>query len=462
MGEAYLKGKTGGGGLKLKNTIEDYQKVGTGETINVGDFVNYNDILLSSETFTSALTSIDSTEQNGMFYSVVALPNNRVFIAHKNTTSGYLKGTLLAINGATITVVYSSSITSNASIGDWGRMKVVLLDDTNVFIAFCGNSGNNFKLYCTTITISDTDFSINGITQISSEVYTGYSLDAIKMDDETIFVAHSYTDNYQLAGTIVKLSNNLYSSSTTSILNSKKYIALETISVAKISPTRVFVYGNSDNTNWFGVPHLVDIAQGINLVYSFTETLTYSGYYHDAVTLSGNRVLVIHSYTNFQLYGTVYRISDSTITKITSYSILPANYQCFAKPQIALLKNGNIAIPHTGSNTYYLNALVIHVDESNLLSTPKTNIQLGTGGTGYTPCCVQLSSGDLFFPQGTYNYYYLKGQVLSDLLASTWTRNEYEIQVTKAIEPPFDGIALMDGTDGENIKISIPNTEVNN
>ena len=114
--------------------------------------------------------------------------------------------------------------------------------------------------------------------------------------------------------------------------------------------------------------------------------------------------------------------------------------------------------------------MICEIDGSNIITGTDTEILNGTY-ISYTYDNILLNNGTIFVAHSKETSYYLNAQIFAiDEANNIPTNNivitEYEQQVTPAIEPPFNAIALSSGVGGtdtehnEQVKIARPNVEV--
>jgi hypothetical protein len=453
--EAKLYGQNKGG-MSINGIIKDYYAY-AGEQISAGDLVefingvagqtNYGqsiDTQISSESLTGARmsaiqldenrvfiahsyssnyhlygivltinrititygtdTQLSSTNGSGTCISAEVLGNGNVFIAHRSdnvTRQSYLNGIVCVINGTTITAGTDTRLTSTAATGN--TISTVLLQDNKVFIAH-SESSDYYYLDATICTINGTTITAGTITSISATKYTGYAISAVKLDDNRVFIAHSYASNYVLYAIICKISGTTITKGSTKSLASNATNEGSTISAIKIGDNKVFVAHSHDTSSYLNaiICNISDTTISIGTDTALSN-LSISGTSISTELLPNGKVFIVHSNTGYYLYGMICAVDGTTIIngEDTQLSTVEQGGRWISS---LLLSNGKVLIPHSAStsSTWCLYALICGVDETN--NVPINNI------------------------------------ILTD----------YETQIRKVTTGQFDGIAKTSGTGGDD------------
>lgn len=441
------------GGAKINGVVESYYAY-AGENISAGDFVQFINGAASIETGVSLDTQLSTVEQTGYHLSAVELPNNKVFIAHSYGSDCYLYGMIVTVNVGEIVVNTDTQLSSVVNTGK--SMSVERLSNGNIFIAHCyGSSANLYGMICsidgTAITVL-MDTEIYGAT--GSDEYDR-QLSTVLLEDNRVFIAYSST-GYQLKAIVCRINEN------------------NSISVGTATSS---------------------------------EDTTYTGIGISAVLLPNGNVFVAHSYgSSYYLYGTIYSVSGTTITKEKSKAINSSNSNTGRGVSAVLLEDGKVFIAHGYSSSRYLYGIVVTIDGTTM--TPGTDTKIsGETRAGHIISTVRLSNNKIFIVH-SYNKdsYYLYGVICTiagtaitvgtdtaldnittnagefidtvllpngnvfvahssgetlNLKAQMWGIDEdnntptntitaiaYETQVKKATNTPFDGVAKTSGSGG--------------
>ena len=469
--EAYLDWQKKSGGIKLNDVIEDFKYVYKGQTIKAGDFVNYvNGVSGITNYGTSTDTQLDTVKYSAYnTISTVALDDNRVFIAHNdgNSQNGYLYGMVVTINGTTITAGTDTQLSTGSNSG-YG-ISAVLLEDGNVFIAHSYSSTYLYGIVCTingTVITKGTDTSISDIS------YTGYYHSIELLPNNKVFIAHSYNSNYHLYGVVVTINGTTITKGTvTQIVGSSQ--AGYAISTCLLPNGNIFI-AHSYNTNYYlyGIVCTISgtsITKGSDT--ALNNSTTYTGNAISACLLPNGNVFIAHSYSNATryLYGMIVTINDKIITKGVDNALVTDGSRGFVI-STCLLSNGNVFIAYDDGQSRHLFGVVININGTTI--TTGTGIKLvNVIFAGSEQSTLLLNNGTIFIAHDYSDNHYLYAQIFgideaNNIPTNNISITEYEQQVTSAIEPPFNAIALSSGVGGtdtehnEQVKIARPNVEV--
>lgn len=465
MGEAYLDWQKKSGGIKLNDVIEEYKYVAAGKQIKAGDLVNYiNGIAGETDYGESVDTTISTAQYAGETIYAILLDDNRVFIAHSYGENRHLYGVVCTINGATITYGTDTQLSTTSYTGS--AISAVALDKNRVFIAF--SYGSSHVLYSVVCTIDGTTITKGTLKQLDSTTYSGSQASSVLLPSGNVFVSHSYKSSYNLYGIVCTISDTTITAGTNTQLASGAATTMSQKSVL-LPNGKVFTayhYGghNGNDRYLYGTISTVSgtsITTGTATKIVGTQN---SGYDINPVVLDENHIFIAHT-TNSALYSVVCTVSGTTITVGTDIQL---KTEVSLPKSVILLRNGNILIVYGYSTNYYLYGMILSVIETTM--TIVSNTQLSTTQlAGYRSSTLMLNNETLFMAH-SYTSYYLYAQIFCTDTNSTITNNivvpDYEEQITPAIEPPFNAVALSSGVGGtetehnEQVKIARPNVGV--
>ena len=413
MGEDYLDWQKKTSGIKLNDVIEEFKYVYRGQTIKAGDFVNYINGIAGKTDYGESVDTQLSTETNtGYTISAVQLDENRVFIAHSYGSSYYLYGMVVTIDGTNISYSEDTLLSSTQYAGS--AISTCLLPSGNVFIAHSGETAS-YYLYGIVCSISGTTITKGSDTALVNSGRSGEVVSTCLLPNGNIFIAHSYGTYHYLYGII-----------------------------ATIDGTQI-TYGSDKQLS----------------------TTSYTGFIISTVTLDKNRIFIAHSYsTSYYLYGIVCTIDSTTISKGTD-TLLKNDSSEGATISTCLLPNGNIFIAHrygTAAQNLFIYGLICNISGTTITAGTDTAL-VSSSHAGFTISSLLLNSDTIFIAHYIDSSAYLYAQIFGiDELNNIPTNNivitEYEQQVTPAIEPPFNAIALSSGVGGtdtehnEQVKIA--------
>ncbi len=463
MGESFLD-KKGSNGIKLNDIIEDFKYVYKGQTIKAGDFVNYiNGVSGKTNYGTSADTQICSNGNTGTVISAVELENNKVFIAHISASNSQLYGIICTINGVTITYGTDTQLSAYTNTGL--SISITKLDANKVFIAH-SYSTKNGDLYGTVVTINGTTITAGGHTQLSSSSYASITISTALLETNKVFVVHSYGSSYNLYGMVCTISGTSISKSNETAISTTAQTG-RYISTCSLSNNKVFV-SHSYNTSYYlyGVICTVSgttISRGTDT--SLVST-SYCGLATSPCLLSNGNVFIAHSYSDsFYLYAIVCSISGTTITKGTDTQ-LSSEILSGRVISAVLMTDGKIFIAHSNTqSSYYLYGIVVEINNTTITKYPDTALDNVLTYSGEHISALFLSNGAIIVAHtgggGTSRILYAQiWGVDNNIPTNNVSTTVYEQQVTLATAPSFDAIALSNGVGGtdtahnEQVKIA--------
>lgn len=467
MGIAKLYSQSGGNGFKINGIIKDYYAY-AGENISAGDFVEFINGVASQTTGTSSDTQISSNTYSGYRISATALNENRVFIAHNygNSSSNYfLYGVVVTIDGATITAGTDTQLSSVAYTGD--QVSVVALSENKVFIAHqYGSTSNGSYLYGMVCTINGTtitagsDKAINGST-----TYTGCKISAELVSDNTVFIAHSRNDTYYLYGIVCTINGTSITIGTDTQLYNTGGTAYA-ISTTKLANNKIFI-ANSYQSSYY-LYAIVCTISGTTITKGTSKALnsstSYTGEVVSVTALSENAVLVAHNYgsSDSYLYGMVCTISGTTITVGTETALESSTKYSGKKISVLTLSSSKALIVHSSTSSYYLYAMFVSINGTTI--TKNTDTQLSSIDRSGEVISPLFLSSDILFIAHRYSDVILYGQLfgvneVNNEISNTVVSTTYETQVRKATTSDIYGVAKSSGIGGNetehNQKVSI-------
>ena len=463
MGEAYLDYKKGGAGFDINGIIKDYY-VYAGETVNVGDFVEFvNGVAFSDEVRTKD-TSIAYEALNGM--SAVRLSNTSIFIAYDYGTS--LKGVVCTVQNGVIT----PGTVTFLGVNGVTIFSVASLSSTSIFVAY----GMEDDLYGVVATISGTTITKGSNTYLGVNT-SGIAMSAVALSSTSVFIAYSTGTGMNTIpyGMVCTISGTAITKGTGTQISSSSYSALN-LSVAKLSSTKVVVVhtGGSNGTNLklYGTVCTISgtkITRGTNTQIS---TVSYSGNQFSAVALTSQYLFIAHSYysNGYFLYGIVCAVSgtnlyvyDGTDTQLCS---LTSRNE---KVSVCIIDHSKVFVAHGYDSTnFYLRGLLCNI--SGTTTTPGTDIELSnTINSGAMLSAFEIVDNSVFVAHTSGSSKTLYGQVFNvagDIPTNQFGSTEYETQVRVATTLPCNGVASTSGIGGsetahnQQVSVYVPELEV--
>ena len=172
-----------------------------------------------------------------------------------------------------------ADINTNANTGS--DMSVVMLSKNKALVVY--SYGSSYYLYASICTISGSTFTVSSTKALSTSAYSGYHVAVGKLDDNRVFITHTYSSSYHLYGMICTINGDTITvESDTAISTSSSYHGAK---VLVLSPNKVVA----------------------------VRCYNYSGY-ATACTISGNTITKgsEKSYASGDGQGDIHKVNDTT------------------------------------------------------------------------------------------------------------------------------------------------------
>ena len=452
-------------GSDINGLIEDYY-VYAGQTINAGDFVNFVNGVASQATETSSSVQL-SGSYDGYKISAVVLDENRVFIAHSYGSSYSLYAMVVTISGTTITKGTDTALNTNGYNGYY--VSATCLQNGSVLVLHSKTSSGSLNgIVCT---IDGTTIAKGTDQELTTKSNSSVAMSTEVLENGDVFLAHCYNNSNYLYGVIIKVSGTSITYGTETSINGNSSSGL-TISISLLNNNKIFV-AHSYNSTYYYLYGIIITINGTTITKGTDTQLStnsYTGQKISIQTLENGNVFIAHSYSDtLWLYGIVCTINDTTIIKGTDTCLdSSAKNDAIADVKSVLYK-GKVFIPHgaVSSNSQSLYGVFCTINGTTI--TAGSDIALNSSAKTGTVISPLLLFNDTIFIAHSYGgSYYLYAQIFGiDEVNNVPTNNVpipvYEQQITLATQPPFNGIAKTDGVGGtaiahkDIISIYVPN-----
>lgn len=176
-----------------------YENIGDGNKLySLVCIINGNSITVGTDTLLSTI------QYSGYNFSIVALSENKVLIAHSNQSRNILYGLVCTINENIITIGKLTSLSSLTNAGL--RISIAVLSETKIFIAHSRYSEK--LLYGIICTISGTTITKEKDKALKSTENAGNFLEAGTLSENKVLVVYSLADSY-LYGMICAIDTDI-------------------------------------------------------------------------------------------------------------------------------------------------------------------------------------------------------------------------------------------------------------
>lgn len=296
------------------------------------------------------ITVLSTVNQAGRKISAVKLSNNKIFIAHSyvSVNDYWLNGMVCTINGITITVNEDKLLDHDAKASSC--ISAVALSSSKVFIAHTNSSSKN--LYGTICTISE-----NLITKETSRALgtspvnqVSNSVCAVKLSNNKIFVAFDYS----IVNAIVcKISGNTIEAPASALTELNSDTTSKNISVTVLDSQKVFItYNRTKNQNLYGMICTInDITITVDED-KCISSIRSSGTYISTTLLNDTEVIIIHSYEqSYYLSAIICKIEANTSTILENVLLSESNNCAMALSAVKLDNKNTFIICGISANT---------------------------------------------------------------------------------------------------------------
>ena len=413
-------------GIEVNGLIKEYQ-VFAGENISAGDFVEY-----INNVYKELNSSVGSSYKTP---SCILLEENKVFIAHSYSSSSYLYGTIVEINGLEMT----PTTTQLNSIGNscYRNPSCILLEANKVFIAH-SYSGDMY-LYGTIVEIDGTTMTPT-TTQLSPTTGMCYNAPScILLEENKVFIAHAYSGTTYLYGTIVEI-NGTEMTATTTQLSSSGNSCYRNPSCILLEQNKVFIATAYSSTSYLcGTIVEIDGTTMTATLKVLNKERTSEGNWA-CILLKNNKVLIIYA-TGSYPHGTIVEIDGTTMTATTTKlsNVYSTRFCGF------LLEENKVFIAHDYTNDGYLHSTIVEIDGTTMTAT--TNTLISVSSISYNgPSCILLEENKVFIAHSRDYNRYLYGTI-------------YVGDKVKPYETKIFGVAKTTGVGGDTIQVYVPNEE---
>lgn len=298
----------------------------------------------------------------------------------------------------------------NTNENTGAEISAVQLDENRVFIAHSYSS--NYYLYGIVCTINGTDIICGTDTQIHDSDYAGKYISTVLLQDGNVLIAHSSSSSYVARCVICEING------TTITTGDGKQISAvggsgKAISTVLLPDGRVFVAYIYNTSKGLGCAILkikkLTITRETDTV---LVSSTNAGSTISTCLLPNGNVFIAHSYgSNYYLYGIVCSISGTTITAGSDTSLISTKHVGDVI-STCLLPNGNVFIAHSPTGSAGLYGMVVSISGTTITKGTDTELSTVTYA-GYEISTCLLPNGNVFIAHRYSNTYYLYGIVVT-------------------------------------------------
>lgn len=451
IGRLNLSGK----GIDINGIIEEY-KVASGGNVNTGDFVKF----INNYNFEMNNILINSGFSSAYNISVVALSENKIFIAYGSASSKIVGKVCIINKTGDVNLGIDTMLSTNTNYGFGSELKVIVLNENKVFIAHNQyESYNSHRLGGLVCSINETTINAGTDIIITTEADNVHEYMPVVLNENKVFIAYrrdnsSSKDLYGVICTIneTTITTNVPVQLKSTIINCISAIALDENKVFIVYETKV---SNATKYNLYGITCIIDnsIITNQNSLTIDTNALNY----HRCAMVRLNENQIFIAYSN--IYESSYFIT-TFICEVTGTGIIVGNKnqitgnsvqkQVYNIMPISLNKD-TIFIAYAygegiSANSYDLYGVFCETVEK--VVTTETHILIDTMLSKEISAVKTTENEILVSYIKDYGYAALNGKLLKDLIGVN--------KVTSAMDI-ISGIAKTSGVEGQVVKIYKPN-----
>ena len=260
------------------------------------------------------------------------------------------------------------------------------------------------------------DYGESVDTQLSAETKSGYTISAVQLDENRVFVAHSYGSDYHLYGIVCKIDGANITYGTDTQLNSTQYSGHK-ISSVLLNDGKVFIAHRRGSTYLNGIVCTINGTTIVTGTDTAISSNSYSGNTFSVELLPDNKVFIAHSYSAGYLYGIVCTINATAITTGTDTAINSSTSGSGAYISTCPLSD-KVFIAHSYGSLNHLYGIVCSISGTTISKGSDTVISNSSDNTGVRMSTTKLDDNRVFISYAhTDSSSYLNGIVcaISDM-----------------------------------------------
>lgn len=250
------------------------------------------------------------------------------------------------------------------------------------------------------------DYGESVDTQLSTQTNAGSTISAVALDENRVFIAHSYGVDYHLYGVVCRIEGNTITHGTDTGLYISQYGGAR-VSAVLLQNGDVFIAHSRESAYRLTgtVCKINDMEITVTVKATQLSTMQNTGYTISTCVLPNGNVFIAHNYgnnTQYHLYGMVVTISDTTITAGTDTALVSSTKAGYTI-STCLLPNGNVFIAHSYGSDYILYGMLVSISGTTIAAGSNTQLSSSTT-TANNVKALLLPSGKIFVAHSKSNY----------------------------------------------------------
>ena len=215
---------------------------------SAGNYLYGTLVDISGRVMEGTTTQLNSTSNScTKTPKCVALGNNRVFIAHVYSSNHNLYGTIVEINGTTMTTTFKAL---NTTFGACNKgIDCILLEDNKVFIAH--SNGFNAQLSGTIVAIDGTNMTAT--TTVLNSTNNSYFSEpnCVLLETNKVIIIHHYVASGTVYGTMVTINGTTMTANVEFIINNTNLYSSYNMRSLFVNGIVLTSHGSSANNSYF-------------------------------------------------------------------------------------------------------------------------------------------------------------------------------------------------------------------
>lgn len=293
-------------------------------------------------------------------------------------------------------------------------ISAVQLDNNRIFIAH--SYGSTFHLYGMVVTIDGVNITYGEDTVLCSTDNSGKKISAVALDESRVLVLHNYNPSSDyLYGIVCTISGSEITKGKVNSIVYAKY-GLGSVSACLLSTDKVFI-AYSYNDDYYYLTSIVCTISGDTITAGSAKELSSTDYSGEGISvclLDSSKVFIAHSYNSSKyLYGIVCTISGTTISKGSDTSLVSTT-NAGSNSSITKLADNRLLIVHKKyvSSTHHLYGIVVTISGTTISKGTDTALVTTNPipGTNISTCL--LPNGNVFIAHCYTTNYYLTALIV--------------------------------------------------
>ena len=203
---------------------------------------------ISGTTITLGTETIIETNSSYTYpiFSGALINDNKVLVAYAlQSVSGYAYSVVCTISGTTITIGTKSNYISSAL----ANIAVITLESDKAIVIYGRRPSSDYvEIHGRICTISGTTITLGTDKTINSHSYSGTVISAKLIDTNKVFIAHTYSYNYNLYAQVCTISGTTITVGSDTSLVTTANSGSNNIQAVTVDTNKVVVFHQKDNT----------------------------------------------------------------------------------------------------------------------------------------------------------------------------------------------------------------------